>query len=144
MMTVEEALVAHLRWYDAEVAPLIGAAGALSTPAPGKLFAAMVPEEILPPVLVYELTGQEHGMSHSGPTGLIVSDIAVHCLVRGQENYATAKLLGGAVHDALEHPAQMWGDVPVARKHAVVSGGVWSVETQNWIVTVTVTLNHNG
>jgi hypothetical protein len=134
MMGIEEATVAHLRWYDAEVGPLVGQ----------KIYPSVVPEETATPAIAYELTGQEHGMSHSGPTGLVVSTIALHCLSHGSENYAAAKATAEAVSDAVQYPAQMWGDVPVARVHPVVSGGVWSVETQDWIVTVTVTVNHRG
>lgn len=132
-MTIEEALVAHLRWYDANVAPLVGQV---------HIYPGVVPEEIAGPALAYDVTSQDHGMSHSGPTGLVVSTIAIYCLSLGPETYATAKTLSDAVRGALEYPTAMWGDVMVARTHAAVSGGVWTQETQTWEVTVTVTVNH--
>lgn len=135
MMTIEQALVAHLRWYDAEVAPLVGQV---------HIYPGLVPEETTAPALAYELTSQDHGMSMSGPTGLVVSTIAVYCLSRGAETYAIAKALGDAVRVALEYPTWVWGDVQVARTHATVSGGVWNQDTQDWMVTVSVTVNHLG
>ncbi len=134
-MTIEEGLVAHLRWYDAEVAALVGQT---------KIYAGYVPEEVTTPALAYELTSQDRGMSHSGPTGLVVSDLAVYCLSHGAETYATAKALGDTVRAAVEYPTQRWGDVPISRVHATVSGGVWNQDTQDWMVTVTVAVNHMG
>jgi hypothetical protein len=134
-MTIEEALVAHLRWYDAEIASLVGQTN---------IFPGVIPEEITAPALAYDVTAQEHGMSHSGPTGLVVSTIAIYCLSRGAETYATAKGIAEKVLAAVEYPTYTWGDVQVARKHATVSGGVWNQDTQDWMVTVTVTVNHMG
>ena len=134
-MTLEEAVVAHLRWYDAEILPLVGQV---------RIYPAIVPEEVTEPALAYEVTSDDEGMSHSGGTGLFIGVVAIYCTVTGAEKYATAKALGEAVRVALEYPTWTWGSMQVARKHATVSSGEWSQETQSWTVTVTVTVNHMG
>lgn len=135
MTTIEEALVAHLRWYDAEVKTLVGQV---------RMYPSLIPEEITAPALAYELTAQNQGMTQSGPDGLFVSVLAIYCVSLGAWTYATAKALAEAVQDAVEYPTHVWGSIQVARVDTEISGGVWDQDTQDWMVTVTVTVNHMG
>lgn len=139
MMTIEEALVAHLSADDILAALITGpdTAGTVKV----KLYSAFVPEETPTPALAYELTAQEHVMTHSGPAGIMMSTLQVHCL---EKTYAAAKELAEAVHDAAERSTDVWGDVPVSRVHAVPAGATFSVELQEWTAAVTIEVNHRG
>jgi hypothetical protein len=138
-MTIEEALVAHLS-NDDVLAPLISGPDTAGTVKP-KIYAGFVPEETPTPALAYELTAQEHVMTHSGPAGIMRSTLQVHCL---EKTYAASKALADAVHDAAERATEVWGDVPVFRVHAVPMGATFSVELQEWTAAVTVEVNHRG
>jgi hypothetical protein len=139
MMSIEEALVAHLGADVALAALITGPDSAGQTKV--KIYGGFVPEETTTPAIAYDLTGQEHVMTHSGPAGIMMSTLQVHCLATTN---AAAKALSEAVHDAAERSTEVWGDVPVSRVHATPAGATFSVELQEWTVPVTIEVNHRG
>jgi hypothetical protein len=139
VISIEEALVAHLGGDDALAALITGPDSAGQTKV--KIYGGFVPEETPTPALAYELTAQEHVMTHSGPAGIMLSTLQVHCL---DKTYAAAKVLSEAVHDAAERSTEVWGDVPVSRVHATPGGATFSVELQEWTVPVMIEVNHRG
>lgn len=139
MMSIEEALTTHLS-RDGILAPMITGLDS-SGQSKVKIYAAFVAEETQSPALAYDLTAQEHVMTQSGPAGIKKSTLQVHCL---EKTYAAANALAEAVHDALERPADAWGDVKVSRVHAVPLGASFSVELQEWTAPVSVDVQHRG